>query len=245
MRKPLTLLAFLFASPAPAEPLPLENSGFLVEEAWRADSITGQHSLDLDEDDWTYTWTEEWASPHDPHRFSFSVPVNLSEGSLGELSEISLNYAWQWGGGTHKGVALSPRFSLRLPLDSSLSHPGEIGVEAALPMTLHHGPRFASHWNARVAWDPGNDSQPAEVAFAAGMARAVGSHLIGVLEAEFSVHDEDGRWENTLTIAPGIRWRMEPLATLGILPGLALPVAITSDEHSVGLLFHMRFEHAY
>ena len=79
MRLPLAVLFAALTLTASAQTLTLPNSGFLIEEAWRGDSVVGQHVLAFAGDEWSYSWTHEWASADSPHRFAYSVP--LSTGS--------------------------------------------------------------------------------------------------------------------------------------------------------------------
>jgi hypothetical protein len=229
----VALTLWALAGPALAQ-VPLANSAFLLEEAWRADSAVNQHVLSYGDREWIYTWTQEYAAPERSHRFAWSASVGLNAPGSSQPGEISLDYVWQLAGRENDRVALAPHLAVIVPLQSRDSG---VGAVVMLPMTIRHGRRAASHWNIRAGWSS-FESGPDELAVAAGFVGLVGDRMAAVIESEMRP------LERELVISPGVRWTVDSLARLGIAPGVAVPISVSNGGRSAALMFHVMFEHA-
>lgn len=241
-RRLFALVGVVFATAALGEALPLPNTTFLIEEAWRSDAAIMQHAVWFTEEDRTYVWTLELATPERPHRFSMSLPVTIRDPALLSVSEISLDYAWQFMGQSGDRMALSPRVSLIVPIDGHTLRSDALGIDVAVPLTVLHRPSLATHWNVRAGWSPRAGGR-IETALGFGAVRAVGERLIAVLETELGTYSEGGDRIEELIVSPALRWRLEPLASRGIFPGFAVPITHSSGDFTVGVVFQMMFEH--
>ncbi|HEU4520638.1 MAG TPA: hypothetical protein VFT12_01475 [Thermoanaerobaculia bacterium] len=226
----LLICALLAAAPAFAETPSLPNSTFLVEEAWRADSMVMQHAVAYGSDEWSYTWTHEWASAERPHRVAWSLP--LTPGPV--AGDLSLDYVYQIKGEENDWLAIAPRVSAMVPFSGSSP-----GLQLALPVTISHTARFATHWNIRSTWTRG--ARSSELAVATAAVAAIGADTVVVFESELLLSPREPR---ALTVSPGIRWNARLLGRPGVVPGLAFPVTFSEGASSAGVAFHVMFEHS-
>ena len=108
-------------TPAPAqaeEESPIQDNGFLVEEAYNQEDGVVQHASLLnyfrDSKDWNYGFTQEWPLPFDwRHQFSYTLsavrPGALPDDGPG-FGDVALNYRYQLVGSGKDRVAVAPRF---------------------------------------------------------------------------------------------------------------------------------------
>lgn len=253
MKPPLfLLLSMLPLTVFGADSPPLPDSSFLVEEAWRSDSPVIQHTLSWD-DGWAYSWTQEWGSPDQPHLFGYTIPFGLTEDNGLELGHLSLDYRWQAWNEAENGFAFSPRLSATVPLQTLSEEDARprLGIELAFPLTIVRGDELAVHVCAGGSWlELEGGEHSTEIAIGASLVHVLGASSVGVLEAQLRRLDAHSSGtgtitEHELTISPGIRRATGSFAKLGIVPGLAIPITITSDGVSAGIVFHMMFEHTF
>lgn len=135
----------------------IQDNSFLIEEAYNQEDGIIQHiSLfqhSLVSDDWVYTLTDEWSVRGEKHQLSFSVSwldvSGFANSGIG-WGDTALNYRYQLIGDGAAKVAVAPRFTLLFPSgDWRVGHgSGGVGLQTSLPVSIQHGQRLATHWNA-------------------------------------------------------------------------------------------------
>lgn len=168
MRQFLSLFFFalLLASATFAQqPAPILDNSFLIEEAYNQDEGIVQHVNTFVRQrtgDWAYSFTQEWPLFSHKHQLSFTLPAQRSGGGGGGggdlpvrgVSDLALSYRYQLV--DTKKVAIAPRFSLLAPIGDSTRGlgAGALGWQANLPISVPHGKRVVTHWNAGATFTP-------------------------------------------------------------------------------------------
>lgn len=266
------LLALLSSGPgiaaeAQAEPVaedaPIQDNSFLLEEAYNQEAGVVQHinafSRLRDSGEWVYTFTQEWPVRSQMHQFSYTLPVvgGAEEGGRG-ISDLGLNYRYQWIGDGDAPVAVAPRLSLLLPTGSVEKGrgAGALGLQVNLPVSTVLSRRWVAHWNAGATFTPSAEN-------AAGQEADTWSYNLGqsfiwqpsstvsfMLETLWGSQETVSaggatETEDTLLLSPGIRWAYNFPSGLQIVPGIAFPIGIGPSEGEEAVFLYLSFEHPF
>ena len=90
---------------------PLANS-LLIEEAYNQEAGHVQHILNLQrqDDQWQFSFSQEWPIFSQTHQSSYTVPYNF--GSSRGLGDVTLDYRYQAQTETDTHPAIAPRVCL-------------------------------------------------------------------------------------------------------------------------------------
>src|SRR4051812_28366864 len=153
----LAAAAPVFAQTQHGPPEPIRDNSLLIEEAYNQDAGVVQHISTFQHGmrgrGWSYTFTQEWPMHGQRHQVSLSVPMTQLDGAgtaLRGLGDLLLNYRYQIAGVDGGRLAVAPRLSAVLPTGSAVRGlgAGGMGVQANLPVSIEHGHRLVTHWNA-------------------------------------------------------------------------------------------------
>jgi hypothetical protein len=241
---------------------PIQDNSFLLEEAYNQEYGVVQHInafryFERGDDNWIYTFTQEWPVPGQKHQLSYTLPIlnlNLLTEETG-ISDILLNYRYQLVGNGETKVAVAPRFSVVLSTGDELRGlgAGGSGYQVNLPVSIILHPQVASHWNAGLTHLPSAKNELRQeantVSFNAGQSFIwQPTKRFNVLfEAAFEsvetvVGADKTERTNVLFLNPGIRWAHNFQNGLQIVPGIAFPIGVGAhSENSVFL--YLSFEH--
>lgn len=151
------------ALPSAAEPRPIQDNSFLIEEAYNQELGVVQHIQqflrNFETGSWIYSFTQEWPVPDVRHQLSFTFAaarVFRDSGQNAGLGDVQLNYRYQLVGDGLAPVAVAPRLSLLVPTGSYRSELGlgALGLQAQVPASFVLSDRFVAHGNAGVSWIP-------------------------------------------------------------------------------------------
>ena len=245
---------------------PIQDNGFLVEEAYNQEEGVVQHISSLnyftDSKDWAYSFTQEWPVPGDArHQFSYTLnvvrPGDFSTDGAG-IGDLALNYRYQLIGSGQDRVAMAPRFSLLLPAgDSALGHGfGSVAYQANLPVSVAVTKQLVMHLNAGGTVAPNAKNAVGEQARATGF--NLGHSFIWLAHARFNVMLETlwtgqdavsgpdrTEFGHGLFVSPGIRWAHNFENGLQIVPGAALAIGAGPSDGEKALIFYLSFEHPF
>jgi hypothetical protein len=159
--------------PSAAGESPIQDNSFLIEEAYNQETGVVQHisffSYFPENEDWVYTFTQEWPAPGDArHQLSYTLPVVRPGDSTVGVGDVALNYRYQLLGSGAARLAFSPRFSLLLPSGDAQSARGFGGVayQVNLPASIVLARRLVTHLNAGGTIAPHAENERGEQASA-------------------------------------------------------------------------------
>lgn len=256
----LALLSLTAVAPAKAQPEPIRDNSFLIEEAFNQEAGVIQHIFAFERERggaFGLTFTEEWPVKSETHQLSLTLPVNRVP-TTGTNSfrvgagDALLNYRYQAASFESRGVALAPRLSLIVPSGSRSkgTGTGRFGVDANLPAsfeTKHQ--RLALHLNAGGAFVPnGSTSGPGDFRrLQAGASLIYYAHPSVNLMLEFvTAGEREGAAETTTSRAllPGLRFAKNFKSGLQIVPGIGVPIQVGGAEPgAAGIFLYLSFEH--
>ena len=252
-------------SPEPrAEPPPIQDNSFLIEEAYNQERGVVQHISTFVHSTkgsgWTYAFTQEWPLHSQTHQLSYTVPVGRSdEGSArgAGLGDIALNYRYQIGGGAAR-FAIAPRVSVLLPTGASRRALGSggAGFQLNLPFSAELPARLVAHTNAGITYTPRArdtfENSAATRSFAVGQSVIWLAHpkLNLMLESIWTVAREvtgPGQTERSteFLLSPGLRGAIDFASGLQIVPGIAFPFGIGSSRGERAVFMYLSFEHPF
>jgi hypothetical protein len=247
--------------PPAAEPLPIQDNSFLVEEAYNQERGVVQHIntfLRARGGVWGYTFTQEWPVVSQRHQLSYTVPVaRPAPGADAGIGDIALNYRFQAvAAGNGSNTAFAPRLTVLSPTGSSrraLGN-GSTGAQINLPLSVQPSRSFVLHSNAGGTYIP--SARDADGVVGAIRSYTLGQSAIWLTRQTFNVMLEASwtrAWagqrvgaalrEDELLLSPGFRAAINLPSGLQIVPGLSLPFDVSSSERSV--FFYLSFEHAF
>ena len=258
----LFLLPFLLRVPAAAQTGPIQDNSFLVEEAYNQEDGVVQHISfvqRLSSGDLVYTQTDEWPLRTLKHQLSVTAAMNRS-GAFPESGfswgDTAINYRYQLAGDGEAHVAIAPRLSMLLPTGNSSAGRGfgGWGLQTNLPISIAHGRRWVTHWNAGLTWIP--SAQNAVHDRAAIVNPSLGQSTVFLAKPRFNVLCEwawswnasvSGPGQTTRSqsfyVNPGVRWAHNFNSGLQIVPGVGIPVGIGPTAGQKGVIFYLSFEH--
>ncbi|MGZ4816395.1 MAG: hypothetical protein ACXVZV_13350 [Terriglobales bacterium] len=257
----LLSLAVLLVTAA-GQDSPIQDNSFLVEEAYNQEDGVIQHISfvqRLSNGDLLYTQTDEWPVRTLRHQLSVTAALGHSGAYANSGSgwgDTAINYRYQLRGDGDAHVAAAPRLSVLLPTgDSSLGRGfGGWGLQTNLPISVTHGRRFVTHWNAGLTWVP--SAQNAAHEKAAVVNPMVGQSTVFLASPRVNLLCE-WVWSSngmvtgpgttarsqSLYVNPGVRWAYNFATGLQIVPGVGVPVGSGSSAGQKGMIFYLSFEH--
>lgn len=221
LRLSLILITILSSSALfAAEPLPIQDNSFLIEEAYNQESHVVQHIFTYQRDRqgaFGATFTQEWPVTGVRHQFSYTLPY-----SGRRVDDVAVNYRYQLAGDGTTRVAIAPRVSYLVR---------DRAAQFNLPVSIVLSPRVVTHWNVGVT------ISRREQSWSGG-----GSMIVAALPKVHAML-ELFRQDRTTLVSPGIRWAHDLPNQLQIVPGIAMPVDTRTHERS--LYLYLSFEHPY
>jgi hypothetical protein len=248
----MILSAFMIAMPLAAQTPPpeaesqIQDNSFLIEEAYNQDPGVVQHILTFSHatrgGDWVYTFTQEWPAPTIKHQLSYTLPMLRLDGVRG-ISDVALNYRYQWIGNADTRIAVSPRFTVLLPTGSERRGLGSggTGVQVMLPMSTVLTPALVAHWNLGATTIPSKHTH--NIIAGQSFVWLANHRFNALVETLWSQTSDRSGHSSQLTVSPGIRWSYDFPSKLQIVPGIAFPIANHGGGKSVFL--YLSFEHTF
>lgn len=237
----LMALGSVAQAQAPAQPVPIQDNSFLIEEAYNQEARVVQHvsAFFRSSGGWWYTFTQEWPVAGQRSQLSYTVPL-----VAGGFGDVALNYRLQLVGPGN--LAVSPRVSVILPTGKWEEGRGNgaAGLQVNLPVSARVGKRVVTHWNAGAtvtpnAPFPGGESTIWALGLGASGIYELRHDLNVLVEVSFS--RVDGLTESFIN--PGVRWAHTLKNGLQIVPGIGVPISL--DGGATALFLYLSFEHAF
>jgi hypothetical protein len=240
---------------------PVRDNSFLVEEAYNQEARVVQHisvfSAVRRGNAWEYGFTQEWPLGSQRHQLSVTVPILNAADATG-IGDVAINYRYQLAFDDATGNAVAPRVSLLLPTGNAERERGtsSLGVQVNLPASWGLHPALVTHWNVGGAWIPAAEAPTGgRVTTRALTAAASAIWLVKrevnlMLEVawarlELPVGADTRVTEETAWLSPGVRTAIDFSSGLQIVPGVAFPIGIGSNEGARRVLFYLSFEHGF
>ncbi len=257
------MIVLALATPAPgqtqpqaqpqARPFAILDNSFLVEEAFNQEPGIFQNIFTLrlgKEGAWEAAFTQEWPVFTQTHQFSFTVGALGVSGDRG-LDDLMINYRWQASTESASAPAFSPRVSLILATGDATKGfgGGGTGWQVNLPFSKQFGDTYV-HWNAGFTHTPAAEGTARDHSLftphlaLSGIRRLrpmFNLMLESVVEWEQSVEGDTKRRETVWTLSPGFQTGWNAGTTQTIV-GVAIPVAVTAGDASVGLFGYFSYE---
>jgi len=248
---------------ATAAPKKIQDNLFLMEEAYNQEAGVIQHiqlfQLDPQTHAWSYALTDEWPLLDQRNQISLTVPVNRLEDERAEIADVWLNYrvqALMHDMGNGDQLAVAPRLSLSIPFgnpDEGAGRGGS-GIQLAIPASLDLGPQFTVHANAGVTITPGarntagNHASTLDTTLGAALVWLPLSKLNAFVECLYIteadvIGDAKTDRRHSFIVSPALRAAVDFDSGLQVVPGLAMPVEMTSDETVVSAILYLSLEH--
>lgn len=260
----LAVLAAALLAPGAAraaEPKPIQDNSFLLEEAYNQEPGVIQHvslfTRDRATGDWVYLFTEEWPARGQTHQVSVTLDERGVEGASGRetgFGDVALHYRWQALGSGEATVAVAPRLSLLLPTGSWRRGlgAGGVGGQASLPISVRLGPWFVGHFNLGGTWTPaarleGERASSLGLNLGQSVVWLVHPRVNVLLEVAYAVAELDAsagtRTTQSLHVSPGIRGALDLPRGLQVVGGIAMPVGFGPSGGERVFLAYLSFEH--
>jgi hypothetical protein len=240
---------------------PLEDNSFLLEEAFNQEARVIQHIVSATFNlaanrDLSFNFTQEWPLGSQLHQFSVGVPSTLlNDGGATGLNDVLLNYRYQLLAEEDKEY-LAPRLSIILPTGvERLEGEKGLGFQFAIPYSRYLSEAGILHLNAGVSL-ASRKSDPSVFGPKLVSAMLGGSGiwlttprfnvLCEIIFASDSEEDNSGAVMKTrrTIVSPGFRYGID-VGALQIVPGLAFPISVRTNETRMSILLYLSFEHPY
>lgn len=265
---PIALLASHAAlaqdEPRAADPGPIRDNSFLVEEAYNQDPRVVQHISTFQRDDesgaWLFTFTQEWPVTGMRHQLSYTLPfANAGGGASTGFGDALLNYRYQLvGGGEAQRVAIAPRLSAVLPTGSVAEQRGRghAGIQTMLPVSVELGNAFVVHSNLGFTATP--HAEATDGSRASPFEWNAGQSVIWLATPTMNLMLE-GTWlrggtvvapglvdyRSTTQLSPGIRFAINRASGMQLVPGAAVPIILGRGRPTTSVLLYFSVEHPY
>ena len=239
---------------------PLEDNGFLVEEAYNQEPRVVQHIFNWVRfepgGDHVLAFSQEWPLFGQRHQLAYSIPFQ-SLGGPGRgagFGDVEIQYRYQWLGIDGAPLAAAPEFTLLLPTGDPGENlgAGAAGGEIGLPLSAKLSSRFVAHTNLSVTYTGEHGGTPATMEY------DLGQSLVWLLASRFNPLVElvwsrlgpvdgpaGGEREEIFLVSPGFRWGHDFESGLQIVPGIAFPIGIGASSGDTGVLLYLSFEHGF
>lgn len=246
-----------------AQPAPIQDNSFLIEEAYNQEQGVVQHistfARDPETRAWSYTFIQEWPLLSQRHQLSYTVPVvSTGPGQGTGLGDLALNYRYQLANGQRFGIFAAPRLSLIVPSGDERKDRGAggAGVQLNLPLSIEHAAQFVTHWNAGATLTPsaknaaGDKATTRVYTLGASAIWLPLSNLNGMLEfawARYEAVSGPGQraTEKIFFVSPGLRAAINFASGLQIVPGFAVPIGIGPSQGEHQIVLYLSFEHPF
>jgi len=270
--KRLTLVLTLLAAPlgaqttsAPAEPEPIQDNSFLIEEAYNQPVHVVQHINTFQRPQqgggWMYSFTQEWPMRSQRHQLSIGVPLQrLADGVPGMtgVGDVALNYRLQLAGVDGGAVAFAPRLSLMLPTGDVKRGmgSGSAGAQVNLPVSVQLTPWLVTHLNAGATLVPRAHDAANATASTTGynlgqsviwLARPTLNFLLETAwtSTETVVGADVTERTNAFVVAPGVRYAFNLKSGMQIVPGAAYVIGAGPSRGTESVFTYLSIEHAF
>jgi hypothetical protein len=233
----------------------IEDNSFLIEEAYNQDPGVIQHISAfqyMKDKTWLYTFTDEWPVPGRKHQLSTTIPI-LSNSKTG-FGDVALNYRYQ--AILTNRLAFSPRLSLLLPSGNYKKGlgAGVPGYQLSLPFSYLLSRKIVTHYNLGVTITPkaknadGSKSDLVNYNYGLSIILLFDKHFNFMFEVVGNTTITKANYANTqisnsLLINPGFRYAINCTSGLQIVPGIAVPIGISSSKGESGIFAYLSFEH--
>lgn len=253
-------LVVLGDGPAAAEPSKnIRDNSFLLEEAYNQEPGVIQHIQVfqlMDDHSWGYSFTEEWPVPRETHQLSVTLPVaHLEDGADATgIGDIMLNYRYQLV--LNETVAFAPRLSPIFPSGDNSDGLGDdaFGLQLNLPLSIELGEDWVTHWNMgatnlfEAKGPDGTRQNKASVNYGASLiylASETANFLLEAVGGSSESIESDGTtgWEQSFFLNPGVRFALNFVSGLQVVPGIGFPIGIGPSRGEYGVLLYLSFEH--
>jgi hypothetical protein len=243
-------------------PTPIQDNAFLVEEAYNQERGVVQHIGTFQRHgagEWQSTFTQEWPwNPAPRHQLSYTLEglgVPLEGHGPGDLL---LNWRYQWLGDARSTLALAPRVTLSLPTGDHRRERGRGGLAAQvnLPLSLVHGRRLVTHWNAGATLTPrarnvlDATAATSDATLSQGIVWLAHERVNLLVETVFDtvqrvVAPGSAEREHSVLVVPGLRWSHDCDNGLQIVPGIGVPIGVGPSRGERGLFLYLSLEHPF
>ena len=243
-----------------ADPPPIADNSFLLEEAYNQEARVVQHISGFlrpsTGGSWAYSFTQEWPFFGQKNQLSVTVPVLHLDTTTG-IGDVALNYRYQLVG-TETRVSVSPRLSLLLPTgkeDDGLGS-GAVGVQVNIPVSITVSEQLVTHWNAGATITPSAVGAGGAKATTTGFNLGASAIWLAMptvnlmLEAvyardQFVVAPDSAASVEEFFVVPGVRGALNFSNGLQIVPGLGYLIGAGPSSGSKGLFLYLSFEHPF
>jgi hypothetical protein len=251
----------LTAHRSPLTAVQIQDNSFLIEEAYNQERGIVQHISTfqrVDGGDWAFGFTQEWPLGGIRHQISYTIPVQHGQDTGTGLGDIGLNYRYQLIGDPEARTVMAPRFSLLLPTgdDEVERGTGGLSYQFNLPLTLVHGERFTTHWNAGGVISP--SARNTLGAKATTTSANLGASAIWLLRPTFNllletlwlstesvVAEGETAREESFFLNPGFRMAFNVSGGLQIVPGVAYTIGLSPETVADALFLYLSLEHPF
>lgn len=244
----------------------IEDNSFLVEEAYNQERGVVQHIFggvyfSSPQHDFVSSFTQEWPAPSEKHQLSYTIPYSfLDSNAVHGAGDVMLNYRYQLFD-KQNWAAVSPRITLIIPTGkvSKGLGSGSTGVQLNLPVSKRLSNAFVAHFNSGMTYFPAAKTiDPAGLTVKHALTSYnLGGSLIWLTQKNFNVmlehvinfnnvfddHARTSRFTEYI-VSPGVRFAINK-GGLQIVPGVAVPVSMSSAGTRTGGFFYLSFEHPF
>lgn len=234
----------------------VQDNSFLIEEAYNQEAGVIQHISNWRRlnNDWFYTFTQEWPVVTQLHQFSYTLPYSwLRSGSDHQsgFGDLQLNYRYQLSFESADRPAIAPRASLILPTgdESKGLGSGSTGFQFNLPVSKIVTDNITLHGNAGFTslFDVEGHS-PTSYNLGGSLIYAVSRDFNFMLEGlEEWTESVDGlgqiQRDAAFTISPGARYALNLEGGTQIVFGAAAPIRFEGGNTDYGVFLYFSVEH--
>lgn len=237
----------------------IQDNSFLIAEAYNQEQGQIQHvvSLQRQNRDWFFNFSQEWALGSQSHQLGYSVPYSwLRSGGqrVHDPGDVEISYRYQAWLESATMPAFAPGVSLIVPTGSGTKGTGDgsFGFEIGLPFSKIVSDRVTLHANAGMTSLFHVDGrQPTSF--------KLGGSAIYAVKRDFNLMFETlGEWNESvndmrqierefmLTVSPGVRYAINFPDDAQLVLGLATPISFTKGSApDYGIFLYLSFEHSF
>jgi len=235
----------------------IQDNSFLIEEAYNQERDEVQHTITLQRQnrDWFFNFTQEWPLGSQNHQFSYTIPyswLRLDGRRVQGIGDAQVNYRYQALYESDSTPAVAPRLSLILPTGNPNKElgTGSPGYEVSVALSKIVSDRVTVHANAGItSYFDVQGRQPTSFLLGGSVIYAVTREfnlmleVLGQREETVNAAREIER-ETSLTVNPGARYAFN-LREGQLVVGAAAPIRFTKDATDIGAFLYLSFEHKF